>query len=112
MNTIKPEEAAVLDTPHKVDVRKLLDTDDAQVMLISLDPGEALKPHVTPVNVFFYILEGWGTVTIGEETKEVDADTLVESPANILHTLENTGRGSFRFLVAKTPKPATASKIL
>lgn len=112
MNTVKPNDATVLDTPHKVDVRKLLDTDDAQVMLITLKPGEALKPHLTPVNVFFYILEGSGSVTIGEETEEVDADTLVESPANILHTLHNTGTGIFRFLVAKTPKPATGSKIL
>ena len=112
MNTIKPEDAAILDTPHKVDVRKLLDTDDAQVMLITLEPGEALKPHLTPVNVFFYILEGEGTVTIGDETEKVDRDTLVESPADILHTLANTGNGIFRFLVAKTPKPAAGSKIL
>ena len=52
-------------------------------MHITLQPGEALKPHSTPVDVFFYILEGSGDVDIGGERQTVHADCLVDSPANI-----------------------------
>ena len=50
-----------------------------------MQPGEALKRHAPPVDVFFYILEGRGIVEIGDEQQEVVADTLVESPARIPH---------------------------
>ena len=52
----------VRETPHKVDVRLLYETDDAQVMHIQLKPGEELKPHFTPVDVFFFVLEGTPTI--------------------------------------------------
>lgn len=45
-------------TPHNVDVRQIYDTDSAQAVHITLQAGESLKPHITPVDVFFYVLEG------------------------------------------------------
>ena len=54
--------------PHNVSVRMLYDTEHAQAVHIELKPGEALKKHVTPTDVFFYILEGKGVVEIGDET--------------------------------------------
>ena len=67
--------------PHGVDARSISDTENAQVAHITLQPGEALKKHITPVDVVFYVLEGRGVVEIGEERTEVEADTLIESPA-------------------------------
>jgi quercetin dioxygenase-like cupin family protein len=52
---------------HGVKVQKLYDTDHAQAMHITLLPGESLKRHITPVDVFFYVLEGVGVVEIGDE---------------------------------------------
>jgi mannose-6-phosphate isomerase-like protein (cupin superfamily) len=71
---------------------------------MALKPGQSLKKHVTPVDVFFYILEGKGTVEIGDEKQEVEKDMLIESPKNSPHLLSNTGEGTFRFLVVKVPK--------
>jgi len=68
MKIVKVKEQQVVDTPHKVDVRKLYDHDSAQVMHITLQPGESLKSHITPVDVFFYILEGTTDVRVGDET--------------------------------------------
>ncbi len=42
------------ENPHKVDVRQLYSDETAQVMHVTLKPGETLKPHVTPVDVVFY----------------------------------------------------------
>ena len=98
--------------PHKVDVRQLFNHESAQVIHITLKPGESLKPHRTPVDVAFYILEGNPIVHIGNETLECDRDTLVESPADIVHYLSNTSEINARFLVIKAPRPEKGTRLL
>lgn len=95
----------MVDTPHQVDVRRLYDKDSAQVMHMTLQPGQTLKPHITPVDVFFYILEGAVDVLVGDETQTVTKDKLVESPKDILHCLSNNSDAVARILVVKAPKP-------
>jgi len=62
--------------------------------------------------VFFYVLEGKGIVEIGDEKKEVGSDTLIESPAKILHCWYNESNEILRILVVKTPRPTEAAKLL
>jgi quercetin dioxygenase-like cupin family protein len=112
MNIIRFSETEPVKTPHGVDVRKLYDYDNAQVMHISLKTGESLKPHITPVDVFFYILEGIVDVRVGDETISVAVDSLVESPKDIVHCLSNSSDALARILVVKSPKPTTQTKLL
>jgi len=112
MKTINVKEAQSQPNPHGVDARKLYDTEHAQVSHLTLKPGEQLKRHLTPVDVFFYVLEGTGVVEIGEEKKEVGPDTLIDSPAKIPHCWYNRGTGTLRILVTKVPRPAEATKVL
>jgi mannose-6-phosphate isomerase-like protein (cupin superfamily) len=98
--------------PHQVSAKTIYDQDLAQCVHILLRPGESLKKHITPVDVFFYILEGEGVVEIGEETANVSKDMIVESPAKVPHRLMNPGDKDFRFLVVKTPKPKEGTKVL
>jgi mannose-6-phosphate isomerase-like protein (cupin superfamily) len=100
------------ENPHKVDVRPLYNDPSAQVSHITLQPGESLKPHKTPVDVVFYILEGTPTVLVGEEREAIGPDHLVESPAHIVHCLSNEGSGQARILVIKAPRPAMATRVL
>jgi quercetin dioxygenase-like cupin family protein len=51
-------------------------------------------------------------VEIGEERREVGPDTLIESLAGIPHRWINEGEGIVRILVAKTPRPTEATKLL
>lgn len=98
--------------PHNVSVRMLYDSEHAQAVHIELKPGEALKKHITPVDVFFYVLEGKGVVEIGDEAQEISRDMLIESPAKIPHRLINPGDGIFRVLVVKVPKPVEPTRML
>lgn len=98
--------------PHHVDARKIYDTQHAMAVVITLKPGEALRKHITPVDVFFYVLEGTGVVEIGDERQVVSKDMLVESPARIPHTWSNESVSVFRVLVVKVPKPTTEIKLL
>ncbi len=102
----------VKETPHKVDVRQLYDLESAQIMHITLQPGESLKPHITPVDVAFYVLEGTATVHIGEEKQSFEKDTLIESPAHIVHYLSNESSHTTRILVVKAPRPTQTTRVL
>jgi len=112
MNIVDWKLQEIKQTPHKVDVRQLYDKTDAQAMHIVLQPGEQLKPHITPVDVFFFILEGTPSVQIGEEKQQVAENTLVESPKDIVHCLFNHSDLQARILVVKTPKPTSNARIL
>jgi quercetin dioxygenase-like cupin family protein len=98
--------------PHHVDARKIYDSPHAMAVVITLQPGEALKKHITPVDVFFYVLEGTGVLEIGNEKQTVGKDMLVESPARIPHKWTNESSSVFRVLVVKVPKPTEETKLL
>ena len=112
MKIIKVNSAEGFKNPHGVSAKKIYDTEHAQAMHIMLQPGESLKKHSTPVDVFFYILEGNGIVEIGDEKKEVSKDSLIESPAKIPHCLYNKSKDIFRVLVVKVPRPNSKTIIL
>jgi len=85
--------------------------------MVTLQPGEALKRHVTPVDVFFYVLEGEGIVEIDDEQEHVSRDMLIDSPARIPHRLLNDGDEVFRFLGeprlwSKTLRPTESTRVL
>lgn len=112
MKTINAKEAGLIANPHNVDVSKLYDTEHGQVMHIRLGPGESLKKHITPVDVFFYVLEGVGIVEIGDEKQEVKADTLIDSPAKIPHCWYNESEEDVRILVVKVPRPTETTRLI
>jgi mannose-6-phosphate isomerase-like protein (cupin superfamily) len=82
------------------------------MMHIILKKGESLKPHKTPVNVVFYILEGSPVVHIGDESRMFEKDNLIESPANIVHFISNERQEIARILVIKAPRPERVTKLL
>lgn len=112
MKITRVDETKIHDTPHGMDVRRLYDRENAQAVHITLQPGESLKPHITPVDVFFYILEGTPEVLVGDEKVTAGSDTLIESPRDIPHCLYNNSQSISRILVVKAPKPVNQSRIL
>lgn len=112
MKITKLSEIEVAQTPHKIDARLMYDNENAQAVVITLNHGESLKPHITPVDVFFFVLEGLVDVRVGEETVTVEKNSLIESPKGIVHCLSNSSENITRILVVKAPKPTTATKLL
>jgi mannose-6-phosphate isomerase-like protein (cupin superfamily) len=112
MKIVRVENLNAFQNPHAVEAKKLYDTENAEATHMALQPKQCLKKHITPVDVFFYILEGKGSVEIGDERQEVEKDMLIESPKNLPHMLCNAGEGPFRFLVVKVPKQKEPTKFL
>lgn len=112
MKITKYQEQEKKDNPHKIDLREMYNKNSTQAMLIALKPGESLKQHKTPVDVFFYIIEGNPTIHIGDEKEICEPDTLIESPANILHYISNSSNYLARILLVKVPQPTSLAKEL
>lgn len=112
MKTLIINEIPTTPNPHGVETRKFQETEHVQAVHITLKPGEKLKKHITPVDVFFYVLEGTGIVEIGDEKKEVTKDTFIDSPAKIAHCWYNESSEILKVLVIKTPMPREKAQIL
>jgi quercetin dioxygenase-like cupin family protein len=112
MKITKYQDQQIKETLHKIDVREMYNKASAQAMLMALKPGESLKPHITPVDVFFFVVEGRPTIHIGNESEVCEADTLVESPADIVHYISNDTNSLARILVVKAPRPISLTKVL
>lgn len=90
--------------PHKV-----IQEEDVEVVLLIFKPGQGLPVHKTPVDVFFHIIEGIPDIKVGDEVKEVSSGSLVWSPKDIPHTIENNSSDTVRVLVVKTPNPSSVN---
>lgn len=84
-----------------VTIQKVPHTFATQSVQLTFEAGAVLPLHTTPVDVLFYVIEGTGIVTIGEEKQECPAGTYIESPGNIPHGWENQSKEHFKVLVIK-----------
>lgn len=106
MEVVRSKEVPAGLNPRGIRARKLLDKAAVQVTNLLLQPEERVEKHVTPVDVFFYVVNGQGTVEIGAETAAVQAQDIVFSPKNVPHALQAAEDAPFEVLVVKTPNPA------
>jgi quercetin dioxygenase-like cupin family protein len=107
MKTTRIDEAEVVKNPHGVKVQRLYTSEYASIMHLTLEPGEKLRQHITPVDAIFY-----GIVEIGDEKKEVAKGTMIDSPKGIMHCWYNESDERLNVLVVKVPFPTEPTKFL
>ena len=107
MKITNSENSASIQNAHGIDAKQIFSSEHGVIMYLKLHAKESLKPHITPVDVAFYILEGNPTIMIGKEKKKVKKDVLIESPKDIPHCIYNETNSVCRILVIKLPKPTS-----
>jgi quercetin dioxygenase-like cupin family protein len=76
------------------------------VGLNCLEPGQTQSAHAHEgADKFYFVLEGSGTFTIGDEERQAQAGTVVAAPAGITHGVTNSGTERLSLLVAIAPPP-------
>ncbi|MGM0502368.1 MAG: cupin domain-containing protein [Bacillota bacterium] len=103
MEIIKMDQVEGSKNKRGVIAKGLLRNDDAQIMNLVLEPGDEVGEHSVPVNVFFYIVEGTGTLQIGDESKVVEAKDIIPCPPNTTMSLQADQGEKFVVLNVKTP---------
>jgi quercetin dioxygenase-like cupin family protein len=96
--------AAVFD-PIKAGKADLYSGRQLFVGLNCFEPGQSQKTHVhTGVDKFYLVVSGKARITVGNETEEVGAGTIVWAPADIPHGVERALERTI-MLVGMAPPP-------
>jgi mannose-6-phosphate isomerase-like protein (cupin superfamily) len=109
MRIVNRRSAKPINTRHGSELRPLIDRTTSDVTQCSLaeellPPGRAVAPHHhRQLEEIYYILEGSGRMTVGEEQRQVEAGDAIFVPRGSLHSLANTGSVPIRLLVACGP---------
>jgi len=91
------------------ELRELLHPDrDAAALGYSLAhavvaPARATLPHVLSNTEVYYVIEGRGTMHVGDETQPVRAGHAVLIPPGSVQWIENTGKAALAFLCIVDP---------
>ncbi len=103
MEIIKLNEVKGNINPKGIEAKIVLKHEDATITKISLKPGDVLGKHKVPVNVFFYVINGKGTIGIGDEEALVSEDEIIVCPQNTMMTLRADQGEIFEVINVKTP---------
>ncbi len=77
-----------------------LDPEKLRMHISEIAPGtRAHPPHTHEALEGFYILEGRGTIEVGDERHTLCANEALILDAAVLHGLQNTGDTPMRYLV-------------
>ena len=101
-NTMKITELLTAEkVPISIDARRMLVRKDCELIHLTLKPGEVLESHTNPFDVAFYVLAGTGELAVGNDTRKIGPDTVVEIPAGEMRGWKNLAEGDLRVLVVK-----------
>jgi mannose-6-phosphate isomerase-like protein (cupin superfamily) len=73
------------------------------ITLVEMAPGGVQRPHAHLPEQMYYILEGFGVMTVDGEEKPVAAGDCIFFPSQATHGLVNSGGTTLRYLSAASP---------
>jgi mannose-6-phosphate isomerase-like protein (cupin superfamily) len=109
MIIVNRNHSAVIHTLHGSEIRPLIDRTTSAITQCSLAeetllPGQEVTPHRhQTIEEIYYIVEGRGLMTVGDEQREVSAGDAVYIPPHHRHTLKNTGTEPIKLILVCGP---------
>jgi quercetin dioxygenase-like cupin family protein len=92
--------------PEKFYKTTLFQNEHMMVGLNCLDPGQTQSAHAHEgADKFYFVLEGSGTFTVGDDERQAQAGAIITAPAGIKHGVTNSGNERLSLLVAIAPPP-------
>lgn len=92
--------------PSKPFKSTLFRTDRLMLGLNCLHPGQEQHLHTHGgQDKFYFVVEGSGEFTVGDETRKAAEGSVVWAPADVGHGVVNTGSGRLVLLVGIAPAP-------
>lgn len=84
----------------------LAETERIRVLLMCLEPGQAIPVHRPGIDLALVVLEGDGVMTAGDREDPISSGTVVVVPAGTARGLRATGR--LVALAVASPPPTAA----
>ena len=90
--------------PEKFFKTTLWQGEHVMIGLNCLEPNQSQAVHAHQgADKFYFVLEGCGRFTVGDEEREAAAGTLVVAPQGVPHGVTNTGAERLSLLIAIAP---------
>ena len=89
--------------PFRFDGRILFKDDRFELVHLTLQPGEGMDPHIQPMDVVFFVAEGSGLLTVGNDVIEVPQGTTIHIKEGVSRAWANAGSQPLKILVSKLP---------
>jgi mannose-6-phosphate isomerase-like protein (cupin superfamily) len=97
---------AVSFSEEKMKKNALFDSPRLFYDLYCLLPGQSQKVHShEDSDKVYYVLEGTGRFTVGDEEADLEAGQTVMAPASVAHGVRNESREDLVVLVTMAPPP-------
>jgi quercetin dioxygenase-like cupin family protein len=99
-------DAASKFSPEKMQKNSLFASDQLFCDVYCLEPGQEQRVHAHDgSDKIYYVIEGRGMFTLGEQSSEQTAGDVVHAPAGIDHGVRNDSSARLRCLVVMAPPP-------
>lgn len=69
----------------------------------TLNPGKEIEVHTDPMEEIYFIREGEGEMTVGDETRHVVPGDTIWLPARVPHGLVNSGSVDLSIIAVASP---------
>ena len=90
--------------PEKFFKTTMWQGEHVMVGLNCLEPQQTQPVHAHDgADKFYFVLNGQGTFTVGDETKTVESGSVIVAPAGVPHGVTNNGSSRLSLLVAIAP---------
>lgn len=106
MSNFKTLADAMLFAPEKMKKNGVFETERFFCDTYCFEPGQEQKPHThAHEDKVYYVLEGRGAFTVGDEERELGAGEIALAPAGQNHGVANRSQQRLVTLVFIAPKP-------
>ena len=103
MSVIKLKELDSYENMRGIITKDVLKNENVQVKNLKLKQGDVIPAHQVPVDVFFHVLEGKGTIIIGDESYTLEEKDFITCPPRTPMKVMADKGDKFNILNVKTP---------
>lgn len=106
MEHFRHVDGASLFASDKMKKNNLFETERMFCDVYCFEPGQSQKAHAhAGSDKVYYVLEGDGSISVGDEERSVEPGAVVFAPAGEPHGVTNPGPRRLRVLVFMAPPP-------
>ncbi len=103
MGVINLDNLTAKENMRGIMTKDVLKNENVQVKNLILENDDVVPEHQVHVNVFFHVIEGKGTIMIGEKKYELNQKDFITCPPNTpMKVMADRGE-SFNVINVKTP---------
>ncbi|MCK5135004.1 MAG: cupin domain-containing protein [Bacteroidales bacterium] len=73
-----------------------------EIIRLDLKPGECIEKHANDWRIIFYVLDGTGTLIIGDEEFYMKAHQSIAVRPGLMREWQNSGNETLKLLAIKT----------